>query len=246
MPKINVYLPDELAEAVKSAGVPVSAVCQRALEQAVRRVTMIRETVLTDLDLEQPTGALAHLTARTRTVLQLATRRAREDGASAVGTEHLLTGILDEGGNLAVRLLDALEIPQNRLRLALDRHRPAEAGPGAPETFGPHAAAALELAVTEATALGHNYVGCEHLLVGLVAEPDGTAGAILRELGADLRVTRRAVTSALAGYVHIRAQAAQSAPPAEAVAEMVTAVVRRELHPFAERLERLESRLGDT
>ena len=46
MPKINVYLPDELAQAVKEAGVPVSAVCQRALEQAVRRVTAIRETAL--------------------------------------------------------------------------------------------------------------------------------------------------------------------------------------------------------
>lgn len=50
MPKINVYLPDDLAEAVKEAGVPVTAVCQRALEQAVRRVTAIRETALGDLD----------------------------------------------------------------------------------------------------------------------------------------------------------------------------------------------------
>src|ERR687890_296822 len=57
MPKINVYLPDDLAEAVKAAGVPVSAVCQRALEQAVRRVTAIRQTVLADLDLDEPTGA---------------------------------------------------------------------------------------------------------------------------------------------------------------------------------------------
>ncbi|PZG06600.1 Clp protease N-terminal domain-containing protein [Nonomuraea aridisoli] len=244
MPKINVYLPDDLAEAVKSAGVPVSAVCQRALEQAVRRVTAIRETVLTEVDLEQPTGALTHMTARTRTVLKLATEQARAEGAAAVGTEHLLGGMLSEGTNLALRVLATMEIADGQLRAALDRHRPAEPGTGAPERFGPHAAAALELAVTEATALGHNYVGCEHLLLGLIAEPDGTAGEVLRSLGADLRLTRRAVSAALAGYVHLRAQTPQ-APPPEAVGELLTAAVRRELAPFAERLDRLEARLGE-
>jgi len=54
--------------------------------------------------------------------------------------------------------------------------------------------------------MGHNYIGCEHLLLGLIAEPDGTAGQVLRALGAEHRLTRRAVTAALAGYVHLRAQ----------------------------------------
>src|SRR5689334_2766776 len=76
MPKINVYLPDELAEAVKEAGLPVSAICQRALEQAVRRVTAIRETSLADLSSADLEERFPLLTGRTRTVLGLAVERA--------------------------------------------------------------------------------------------------------------------------------------------------------------------------
>ncbi|MFI6732740.1 Clp protease N-terminal domain-containing protein [Nonomuraea sp. NPDC050451] len=252
MPKINVYLPDELAEAVKQAGVPVSAVCQRALEQAVRRVTAIRETVLSDLDLEEPTGALRHLTPRTRTVLKLAADQARTEGAAAVGTEHLLGAMLSEGTNLALHVLRAVEIDPEQVGRDLARHLPASgaAGDSEPRNFSGAAANALEFAVTEATSLGHNYVGCEHLLLGLVAEPDGTAGQVLRGLGAEPRLTRRAVVAALAGYVHLRAQtqqdaAAQGGPqqPA-AVQAMLSAAVRQELQPLVQRLERLEAHVG--
>ncbi|MEV0627100.1 Clp protease N-terminal domain-containing protein [Nonomuraea wenchangensis] len=284
MPKINVYLPDDLAEAVKEAGVPVSAVCQRALEQAVRRVTAIRETSLGDLDLEKPTGALTHLTARTRTVLKLAADAARAQGAAEVGTGHLLGAMLTEGTNLALHVLRAMEIGLDQVRRDLDRHvppatdpapaepadadrtdaAPAEpapadaadaAGAGSRRLSSP-AANALELAVTEAIALGHNYVGCEHLLLGLVAEPDGTAGQVLRALGAEPRLTRRAVSAALAGYVHLRAntqQAAASAPaPAPGQAQQLAALLKAELkaelktelRPIVERLERLEAHTG--
>jgi ATP-dependent Clp protease ATP-binding subunit ClpC len=249
MPKINVYLPDELAEAVKQAGVPVSAVCQRALEQAVRRVTAIRETVLSDLDLEEPTGALTHLTPRTRTVLKLAADQARAQGAAAVGTEHLLGAMLSEGTNLALHVLRAVEIDPQQVGRDLARHLPAPGAAGAsePSNFSGAAANALEFAVTEATSLGHNYVGCEHLLLGLVAEPDGTAGQVLRGLGAEPRLTRRAVVAALAGYVHLRAQTQQDAgaqgQPA-AIQAMLSAAIRQELQPLVQRLERLEAHVG--
>ncbi|MFI5907439.1 Clp protease N-terminal domain-containing protein [Dactylosporangium sp. NPDC051541] len=248
MPKINVYLPEELAEAVKATGVPVSAICQRALEQAVRRVTAIRETVLGELDDHALAARLPHLTGRVRTVLRLAAEKAsgkaatnattkepteaarkaatkdnssEETGtATAVGTGHLLTGMLDEGGNLALHVLRAIDIDPARIPSVLKAG--PEAGPAG--QFSAPAAAALELAVTEATALGHNYVGCEHLLLGLVAEPDGAAGQALRSLGAELRLTRRAVTAALAGYVHLQAQAPS-------------------LDALLARIERLESRL---
>ncbi|GAA3285460.1 ATP-dependent Clp protease ATP-binding subunit [Dactylosporangium vinaceum] len=219
MPKINVYLPDELAEAVKATGVPVSAICQRALEQAVRRVTAIRETVLGDLDDDALAARLPHFTARMRTVLRLAAQRAV--GAPALDTGHLLAGMLDEGANLALQVLRAIDIDPARVPAAV--RAGAEDGTGG--QFSGPAAAALELAVTEATALGHNYVGCEHLLLGLVAEPDGVAGQALRSLGAELRLTRRAVTAALAGYVHLQAQAAPS------------------LDALLARIERLEERL---
>jgi ATP-dependent Clp protease ATP-binding subunit ClpC len=247
MPKINVYLPDELAEAVKQAGVPVSAVCQRALEQAVRRVTAIRETVLTDLDLDQPTGALTYLTARTRAVLKLAADQARAEGAAAVGTEHLLGGMLSEGTNLALHVLRAMDIdPAHAGRdLALQPTSPAETGATEPRSFSGPAANALEFAVTEATSLGHNYVGCEHLLLGLVAEPDGRAGQVLRGLGAEPRLTRRAVIAALAGYVHLRAQTQQPDLTAQAgQLAALAAAIQHELQPFVQRLERLEERLG--
>src|SRR5690349_2940086 len=107
MAKINVYLPDDLAEAVRQTGVPVSAVCQRALEQAVRRVTAIRETDLGDLDDAGLAARLPHFTARARTVLTLAAGRAQDAGSPAVGTGHLLAGMLAEGTNLALQVLRA-------------------------------------------------------------------------------------------------------------------------------------------
>lgn len=242
MPKINVYLPDDLADAVRESGVPVSAICQRALEQAVRRVTAIRETTLTDLDDAALAGRLTHFTARARQVLLLGVQQAQAGEAASVGTEHLLGGVLDEGGNLALQVLGALEIEPDAVRRALDRETAAPGGPAPEETrFSAEAAAVLELAVTEATALGHNYVGCEHLLLGLVTEPDGTAGRVLRGLGAEPRLTRRAVSAALVGYAHLQANTAARTPdPAAALA----AAVRAEIQPLAERITRLEQRAG--
>ena len=72
MPKINVYLPDDLADAVRDTGVPVSAICQRALEQAVRRITAIRQTALGTLDDYDLATLLPSFTGRARAVLALA------------------------------------------------------------------------------------------------------------------------------------------------------------------------------
>jgi ATP-dependent Clp protease ATP-binding subunit ClpC len=288
MPKINVYVPDELAEAIKESGIPVSAVCQRALETAVRRVTAIREAVITPSTGLSASNRLTHFTDRARDVMKLAVARARSQSAAEVGTEHLLHGLLAEGGNLALHVLSAMEIEPEQVGRELERHesaaagRTAAAGP-APDSaaqrpasveagvedggaedggagadpgpaaldegalrFGGHAAAALELAVTEATSLGHNYVGCEHLLLGLVAEPDGAGGRILRSLGAELRLTRRAVSAAIAGYVHLRAQQGSGAPPAAEPADpmsKLSELIDRQLQPVVQRLERIERNL---
>ncbi|GIH49034.1 ATP-dependent Clp protease ATP-binding subunit ClpC [Microbispora rosea] len=267
MPKINVYLPDDLAEAVKEAALPVSAICQRALEQAVRRVSAIRETILGDFEIDDP--RLSHFTPRTRAVFRLALDQARAENATGIGTEHLLAAMLAEGQNLALHVLWAMEIEPTLIERDLASRRPsvpaAAAGPERPEDegtrkdgpsrFDAHAANALELAVTEAHALGHNYIGCEHLLLGLVAEPDGIGGHVLRERGAEPRLTRRAVAAALAGYVHLRAQAqgasasqdaSPSAPAASSQAAMqaVAAAVRQEIAPLLRRIERLEQHAG--
>lgn len=277
MPKINVYVPDELAEAIKEAGIPVSAVCQRALETAVRRVTAIRQAVLTPTSGLSTSNRLTHFTDRARTVVKLAVQEARDQSACEVGTEHLLHGILAEGGNLALQVLAALEIEPEQVQRELERRKSGAASESVAATIEPEsaaaptaaaspdagsgvtvpgedglriggqAAAALELAVTEATSLGHNYVGCEHLLLGLIAEPDGAGGQILRGLGAELRLTRRAVGAAIAGYVYLRTQQGQNTAPTPTVTDPMTklsTLIDQQLKPVVQRLERIESNLN--
>src|SRR3954470_18540446 len=103
MPKINVYFSDEVAEAVKEANLPVSTICQRALEQAVRRVTAVHQSLTND----EMGGGFEHLTkftGRMRVLLAMAVELARNEG-QPVGTYHLLAAILDEGDGLGVRVL---------------------------------------------------------------------------------------------------------------------------------------------
>jgi ATP-dependent Clp protease ATP-binding subunit ClpA len=245
MPKINVYLPDDLAEAVKDSGVPVSAICQRALEQAVRRVTAIRSAMLGEMSAEDLAARLPNFTERARTSLRLAVRRAREQGAPEVGTEHLLAGVVSEGGNLALQVLRVLEIEPDRLLRELERVPGAAERTGEEEgglRFSGQAANALELTATEAIGMQHNYIGCEHLLLGLSLEPDGAASTALRTLGADARTVRGAVTAAVAGVAHLKAtQAAPAAGAAGAsLQEKLSAAMRKELQPLLERIERLE------
>src|SRR4051812_4520606 len=105
VPKINVYLPDDLAEAVRDAQIPVSSICQSALERAVREVTALREhssaPAATDVLPDFPT-AFYRYTNRARKAVELAGDAARSCGHSYIGTEHILIGVLDEGGNLAL------------------------------------------------------------------------------------------------------------------------------------------------
>lgn len=233
MPKINVYLPDDLAAAVRDSGLPVSAICQRALEDAVRRVTTIRQTALGELDADQLAARLPSFTGRAVAVIALAITAARDAGAPNVGTGHLLRAMITEGENLALRVLPALEVDPAALSWA-EKDEPG-GGPGL--RYSTPAANALEMLVAEATALGHNYVGCEHLLIGLAAEPDGIAGRVLREAGADHKSVRRVVSAALGGYAHLRA----TKPPAGP--EELTAAVRQELRPLVQRIEAIEARL---
>jgi len=261
MPKINVYLADELADAVKDAGVPVSAVCQRALELAVRRVTAIREVAA---GIQQAGGPLdAYFTRRATALLERAQAAAHADGEPEIGTEHLL-GVLVTEQNMAVRVLGALEISAHQVTAELarrtgtadaqrtgtaDAQRTGTADAqraGTPPMSGVllsvAAAAAVELAANESSGLGNGYVGTEHLLLGLIGEPDGAAGHVLRSLGADLRVTRRTVAAALAGWVaHEQRMAGHDDARAAAVpADQLSAAIKTELAPVLARIERLE------
>lgn len=252
MPKINVYLPDDLAEAVKEAGLPVSAICQRALEQAVRRATAIREVVTGPPRTSAPPDPpVLSFTSRAMTKLVSAQAAARAAGVAEVGTEHLLSALVADDHSLAAGVLRALEITPRQVTTALgsqsDPHTEAAPGDGTESGFGPAAGAALQLAVAESSGLGHSYLGTEHILLGLVGEPDGVAGGVLRSLGADLRITRRAVTAALAGWqAGLVAQQERAAAQADATQGgnepgAVAADIRAELKPILARLERLEA-----
>src|SRR4051794_21747366 len=181
-------------------------------------------------------GSIVRYTNRASHALLLGEQAAVAAGRHTVGTEHLLLGILQEGGNLAVRVLEALEITPDDL----DRELRGSVGIGDP---GAVSAAALEvtenlrtaltLAFQESAGLGHNYIGCEHLLLGLVAEPNGVAGSVLRRLGVELRITRRAVVTALTGFLDAQRKAATAPPKApgdntlQLILERLDAIERR-------------------
>ncbi|MFC8907032.1 Clp protease N-terminal domain-containing protein, partial [Micromonospora sp. NPDC057140] len=153
MPKINVYLPDELAEAVRDSGVPVSVICQRALEQAVRQVTAVRQTAQSGLDADRLAEQLPRFTARAHSVVKLAISRAHGGTPAPVGTGDLLAGLLAEGGNLALEVLRAMEIEPAQVQRELNRHPATEPGGASADAsvgFSDPAAGALELTLTEA------------------------------------------------------------------------------------------------
>lgn len=195
-------------------------------------VTAIRAA--RDLTGTDPTAALTSFTQRAKDVLKLAITAAATRGATEVGTRDLLRAMLDEGTNLALHVLGAIDIDPAAVLREL-RTDPAPA-PAEVSRIGTTAANALELTVVEALTLGHNYVGCEHLLLGLVAEPDGTAGQVLRARGAEPRQVRQVVSAALAGYVHLQAN--------QGGAAALTAAVGAALEPVLRRLDRLEENAG--
>ena len=153
-------------------------------------------------------------------------------------TGHLLSGLLAEGGNLALQILTTMDVAPASLTPS-DEPEPGSGG-GDGLRFSQPAAIALEQTVGEAIGLGHNYVGCEHLLIALAGEPEGKAGELLRSRGVEARSARQSVAAALAGYAHLRAAMGPQQP---AASSLLTAV-RAELAPLVERIERLEARLN--
>jgi ATP-dependent Clp protease ATP-binding subunit ClpA len=239
MPKVNVYLPDELAAAVKETQIPVSAVCQAALERAVRDVTAARNAEDTPPDDLPGVGIYGRFTPRARRVMSLAQDAAGRLKHNHVGTEHVLIGILDEGGNLAVKVLTDLDLDPDDVRAELLASMgPATKGKGKSKAeghvpFAPLSKRALELTAKEALRLGHNYVGSEHLLLGLLATEDGLASKVLRRMGIELHTTRQAVVMALFSFVAPPAKQASPATPPQSTLDQILA-----------RLDAIERRLS--
>ena len=235
MPKINVYLPEELAAAVRDAELPVSAVCQAALECVVRDVSSARGSDVAPPIDHPGVGLFGRFTPAPARRSRSCSARACEASHNYVGTEHVLLGIVDEGSNLAVRVIESLDLELADLRVELVASMgPPTTPPGdAHVPFTPLAKRALELTAKEALMLGHNYVGCEHLLLGLLATDDGLASKVLRRMGLELRTTRRSVVAALSGFKHHEAATAAPRPAVDATLEQIL-----------RRLDAIEHRLG--
>jgi len=133
-------------------------------------------------------------------VLDLARKEARALKHDHIGTEHILLGLLREQEGLAARVLASLDITVERVRAHILRSaRPREEPTSGQIPFTPRAKKVLELALREALSLGHNYIGTEHILLGLVLENEGTAARILLDFDADSEKIRREVIRVLSG-----------------------------------------------
>ncbi|MCL6451345.1 MAG: ATP-dependent Clp protease ATP-binding subunit [Acetobacteraceae bacterium] len=141
-------------------------------------------------------------TERAQRVIILAQEEARRLGYSYVGTEHLLLGLVREGEGLAARALQSLGIDLGRVRAEVEKviGRGTAASQGE-IGFTPRAKkVVMELSSDEARQLGHNYIGTEHILLGLIREGEGVAARVLENLGADLERVRRTVVQLLGGH----------------------------------------------
>jgi ATP-dependent Clp protease ATP-binding subunit ClpC len=133
-------------------------------------------------------------TERARRVVFFAQEEAARLGENYVGTEHLLLGLVRENDSVAARILDRLGVPLGRIRSDIERQVTRGHGNlGQDMQLTPRAKRVIDLAYEEARQLNNNYIGTEHLLLGLIREGDGLAARVLVKLGADLERTRREV-----------------------------------------------------
>jgi hypothetical protein len=140
-------------------------------------------------------------TDRARRVVVLAQEEARLLNHNYIGTEHILLGLIHEGEGVAARALEALEISLEDVRAAVEEiiGHGGEA-PTGHIPFTPRAKKVLELSLREGMQLGHNYIGTEHILLGLIREGEGVAAQVLVRLGGDLTRVRQQVIELLSGH----------------------------------------------
>ncbi len=140
-------------------------------------------------------------TDRARRVVVLAQEEARMLSHNYIGTEHILLGLIHEGEGVAAKALESLGISLEAVRAQVeDIIGQGQQAPSGHIPFTPRAKKVLELSLREALQLGHNYIGTEHILLGLIREGEGVAAQVLVKLGADLNRVRQQVIQLLSGY----------------------------------------------
>jgi hypothetical protein len=176
---------------------------------------------------EKPSSAtFGRFAGRGRTVIVLALEEARMLNHDSIGTEHILLGLIREGEGVAAQALESLGIDLEAVRQqVVEITGQGEQAPPEHIPFTARAKRVLELSLREAMQLGHNYIGTEHILLGLIREGDGVAAQVLVRLGVDLNRVRQQVIQLLHGY--------HSKEPASATAGA-----------FESRLSAVEERVG--
>jgi ATP-dependent Clp protease ATP-binding subunit ClpC len=140
-------------------------------------------------------------TDRARRVVVLAQEEARMLNHNYIGTEHILLGLIHEGEGVAAKALESLGISLEGVRQQVEEIiGQGQQAPSGHIPFTPRAKKVLELSLREALQLGHNYIGTEHILLGLIREGEGVAAQVLIKLGADLNRVRQQVLQLLSGY----------------------------------------------
>src|SRR5256712_4106684 len=140
-------------------------------------------------------------TDRARRVVVLAQEEARMLNHNYIGTEHILLGLIHEGEGVAAKALESLGISLEGVREQVQELiGQGQQAPSGHIPFTPRGKKVLELSLGEALEVGHNYIGTEHILLGLIREGEGVAAQVLVKLGADLNKVRQQVIQLLSGY----------------------------------------------
>ena len=180
-------------------------------------------------------------TDRARRVVVLAQEESRMLNHDYIGTEHLLLGLIHEGKGVAARALESLGISLFVVRQQVEEiiGRGQQAPPGH-IPFTPRAKKVLELSLRESLQLGHDYIGTEHILLGLIREGKGVAAQVLVKLGADLNQVRQQVIELLHGHQEKEPVSARSA----AGELRLLPAVNARLEAVERRLTAIEQRVG--
>ena len=172
-------------------------------------------------------------TDRARRVVVLAQEEARLLNHNYIGTEHILLGLIHEGEGVAAKALESLGISLEAVRAQVEEIiGQGQSAPTGHIPFTPRAKKVLELSLREALQLGHNYIGTEHILLGLIREGEGVAAQVLVKLGASLDRVREQVIALVSGH----AGGTLPAEPAGAPTRLVHMTVPAELREVEEQL----------
>ncbi len=159
-------------------------------------------------------------TDRARRVVVLAQEEARMLNHNYIGTEHILLGLIHEGEGVASKALEQLGISLENVREQVQEIiGQGQQAPTGHIPFTPRAKKVLELSLREALQLGHNYIGTEHILLGLIREGEGVAAQVLVKLGADLARVRQTVIQLISGYQGGKETAGATTGPGSGPAE---------------------------